>query len=413
MLRQIIVFSLCNNLSIMKQLLLSAAMIFSLSGTISARIVTTQANGNATNPFTWDCLCVPVDGDTIIINHALTLDVDYAFTMGGVQINASGSVTGNASNRIFGVSGGYFLNNGTMNMGYVFHNGGTFTNNTTITVTLNAGFDQAVTTINNGTLNVNDTLLINTLATFQNNGTVNCPEILNAGTYNNSGTTVADNFWSSGTLTHSSGLIQLAMSIYNTGNITFSAPSTITLDIWNAENFTANYYISARSLYNGDTVFGTATFTNNAVISLSQDLLNSETLAGNGDFCVANTTSNSGAVNGTLDICDLTGGNWDLNSGTVAGTVTYCSSSCTIGIDENSTMGLSLVPNPADNFIDILLPSNSSGTLQVIDFTGRVVIEMRVVSDVRIDISELAPGIYSVMLINDDAVMSEKLVIEK
>lgn len=396
----------------MKHLLLSAAMIFSLCGTLSARIVTTQANGNATNPFTWDCLCIPIDGDTIIINHALTLDVDYAFTMGGVQINASGSVTGNASNRIFGVSGGYFLNNGTMNVGYVFHNGGTFTNNTSITATLNAGFDQAVTTINNGTFNVNDTLLINTLATFQNNGTVNCPEILNAGTYNNAGTTIADNFWSSGTLTHSSGLIQLAMSIYNTGNITFSAPSAIALDIWNAENFTANYYISARSLYNGDTVFGTATFTNNATISLSQDLLNSETLMGSGDFCVANTTSNSGAVNGTLDICDLTGGNWDLNSGTVAGTVTYCSSSCTIGIDERSSVELLLLPNPANTYIDVMLPSSTSGTLQVIDVTGKVVMVMPVVSNVRIDVSGLAPGLYSIMVVSDENTWQEKVLIE-
>lgn len=396
----------------MKHILLSAAMIFSSCSFLSARIVTTQANGNATNPFTWDCTCIPIDGDTIIINHALTLDVDYAFTMGGVQINPGGSVTGNAANRIFGVSGGYFLNNGTMNMGYVFHNGGTFTNNTTITVTLNAGFDMAVTTINNGTFNVNDTLLINTLATFQNNGSVNCPEILNAGTFNNGGTTIADNFWTSGTLTHNSGLIQLAMSLYNTGNITFSAPSAITLDIWNAENFTANYYISARSLYNGDTVFGTATFTNNAVISLSQDLLNSETLTGNGDFCVANTTSNSGVVNGTLDICDLTGGNWDLNSGTVAGTVTYCSSSCTIGIAENSSHKLSLVPNPAGNYTDLVLPPNSSGTLRMIDITGRVVIEMQVVSNVRIDVSGLAAGIYSVTLTSDNNVMTEKLIVE-
>lgn len=397
----------------MKQILLSAALLFSACNFLSARIVTTQANGNATNPFTWDCTCIPVDGDTIIINHALTLDVDYAYTMGGIQVNASGSLTGNANNRIFGVSGGYFINNGTVNMAYIFQNGGSFTNNSTITVTRNAGLDQSVTLVNMGTFNVNDTLLINTQATFQNNGTMNSPEVLNAGTFLNTGSVSGDNFWTSGTFTHSAGMVQLAMSLYNTGNITFSAPSAITLDIWNAENFSANYYISARSLYNGDTIAGTASFTNNAMISLSQDLLNSETLGGNGDFCVANTTSNSGTVNGTLDICDLTGGNWDLNSGTVAGTVTYCSSSCAIGIAEAVAPSMSIVPNPSNDVINVTLPAATSGILRIVDIAGKVVIEMQVVSSVRVDVSGLAPGIYSVTVSNDRDVMHERLVIEK
>lgn len=396
----------------MKQILLSAALLFSTCNFLSGRIVTTQANGNATNPFTWDCTCIPIDGDTIIINHALTLDVDYAFTMGGIQVNASGSLTGNANNRIFGVSGGYFINNGTVNMAYVFHNGGTFTNNSTITVTRNAGIDMAVTLVNAGTFNVNDTLLINTPATFQNNGSMTCPEVLNAGTFLNTGTVISDNFWTSGTLNHTAGLLQLSMSLFNTGNITFSAPSTITLDIWNAENFTANYYISARTLYNGDSIAGTATFTNNAIISLSQDLLNSETLTGSGDFCVANVTSNSGAINGTLDICDLTGGNIDFNTGTVAGTVTYCSSSCTIGIAEEIEPAMSIVPNPSSDIINVTLPSATDGILRVVDITGKVVIESQFNSQARISVADLAPGMYSVMITSEKEVWQEKIIVE-
>lgn len=395
----------------MKHILLLTSLFFA-AASAEARIVTSQANGNATSPFTWDCTCIPVDGDTIMINHAVVLDVDYAFTMGGIQVNAGGSITGNANTRIFGVSGGYFLNNGTVNMAYVFHNGGTFTNNASITVTRNAGIDQPVTMVNNGTMNVNDTLLVSPTATFQNAGTVNCPEILNAGMYVNTGSTTADNLWTSGTFMHNSGMLSLAMSIYNSGNVTLNGASSVTQDIFNAENFTVNFYLSARTLYNGDSISGAATFTNNAMISLSQDLWNSETITGNGDFCVADSTINSGSVTGTLDICDLTGGNWDMNFGTVAGTVTYCSSSCTIGVDEVPTPSVTLVPNPAHTFVNVTLSSPASGTIRVTDMTGRLVMELPFITQAQINVENLAPGIYSVMVTTQNEIIAEKMIVE-
>lgn len=397
----------------MKHFLLAAAFVCAAASSADARIVTTQTNGNASNPFTWDCTCIPMNGDTIIINHALTLDVDYGYTLGAVQVNASGSVTGNAVSRIFGVSGGYFLNNGTVNVAYIYHNGGTFTNNGTITVTRNCGVDQAVTLVNNSSFNVNDTMLVNGAATFQNIGTFYCPEVLSTGTITNTGTMDADNVYSSGTFTHTSGLLQLAMSIYNTGNMTISGTSLIAQDIYNAGNYTQNSYIAVRNVYNGDSISGAAMFTNNTTISVSEDLWNSETLNGSGSFCVSDTTANSGVISGNLDICDQSGGNIDYNVGTIAGTVTYCSSGpCTIGMEEHALPSLSVMPNPASDFITVQLPYEACGILRVTDVTGKVVAEQQIVNRAQVNVSGFAPGMYSLMVITDDTVWNERVVVE-
>jgi hypothetical protein len=397
----------------MKQFLLAAAFVCGAIANGNARIVTTQTNGNATNPFTWDCTCIPVNGDTIVINHALTLDVDYAFTLGAVQVNATGSVTGNSVSRIFGVSGGYFLNNGIVSVAYVYHNGGTFTNNGTITVTRNCGVDQAVTLVNNASFNVNDTMLVNGAATFQNPGSFYCPEVLSTGTIANTGTFDADNVYSSGTFTHTGGLLQMNMSIYNSGVMTITGSSVIPQDVFNAGDFTLNSYMSVRNLYNGDSISGTATFTNNATMSISEDLWNSETINGTGNFCVSDTTANSGTISGTLDICDQSGGNIDYNVGTIAGTVTYCSSGpCTIGMEEHAVQPLSVMPNPASDFITVQLPYAASGIVRVTDVTGKVVSEIQIVNRAQVNVSGFAPGMYSVIVVTDEELWSERVVVE-
>lgn len=39
-------------------------------------------------------------------------------------------------------------------------------------------------------------------------------------------------------------------------------------------------------------------------------------------------------MNGTLDFCDNMGGVMDLNTGTIAGTIAFCSSGCFVGAAE-------------------------------------------------------------------------------
>ena len=387
----------------MKKSLLALFAIAALVFNVDARIVTTTMNGNATNPLTWNCLCVPMDGDTIIINHALTLDVDYGYTLGGVQINAGGSVTGNLNTRILAVGGGYFLNNGVVNVAYMYHSAGTFTNNGSITCTRNLGIDVMALIQNYGTLNVNDTLGINVNCVLNNFGTVNCPEIAVVGILNNTGAISGDNLYNLGSVSHVSGTINLNMSYYNDGTTTTNSGLTIGMDLLNSGTFVSNYYISAQSLYNGDTISGFALFTNNAMFSLADDLWNWQTLDGTGDFCVGDSLLNGGIVNGTLDVCDVNGGVWwDINVGSVAGTVTHCSSLCTIGIEESNAQQIKLAPNPANDNITLSMQSDAEYFVMITDVSGRVVLEQSMNGrQMVINTAAFGNGLYTVRVSGD------------
>jgi hypothetical protein len=396
----------------MKKSLLTLFILTVAFLSADARIVTTTMNGNATNPLTWNCLCIPMDGDTIIVNHALTLDVDYGYTLGGVQINAGGSVTGNLNTRILAVGGGYFLNNGTVNVAYIYHSAGTFTNNGTITCPRNLGVDVTAQLQNNGTLNVNDTLGVNTNCVLNNAGTINCPEVAIAGTLNNSGTVSGDNLYNLGTVTHTAGSITLNMSYYNDGASSINSNLSLGMDLWNSGTFVSNYYISAQSLYNGDTISGFALFTNNAMMSVSDDLWNWQTLDGTGDFCVGDSLLNGGIVNGTLDVCDVNGGVWwDINIGSVAGTVTHCSSSCTIGMNENHAEEVKLSPNPADEFITLSMERDADYYVVITDVSGRVVYESAMFGrQMQIATSGFSNGLYTVRVVAESTIMTSRFV---
>lgn len=402
----------CYKKNTMKQLCI---FLFAIAATctLNATVITSAANGNATNPFTWNCTCIPQDGDTIIINHAITLDVDYAFTMGGIQINAGGSVTGNSGQRIFGVSGGYFINNGTVNIGYLAHNGGTFVNNGSITVGGSLLIDQTVTLVNNAGLIVGDTVYINTNATLQNNFAMNTTELLSDGTITNPGNLTATNLFTGGTLTQTGSLI-LTGNLYNIGNAALNAYTEAGGNIYNAENMVITSYVKTQSFYNGDSISGTATVQNNGTVSISNSLYNSEDINGNGLFCIVDSSLNSGAINGTVDICDISGGGWDLNIGTEAGTVTHCANGpCTIGITEPQTAGMTMMPNPAHELLYLTFAQAQTGVVRITDITGRVVLEQQISgSSVALNVLTLPQGLYSVTFIGQSQSVSSRFVKE-
>lgn len=391
-------------------------MMLSFAVVLNARIVNSQNSGNATNPLTWDCLCIPVDGDTIMINHAVTLDVDYAFTMGGIHITSSGSLSGNSPARILGVSGGFLINDGSLDMGYLAHNGGIFTNNDTIYVSGSLLIDQAVTLFNNDLFMVNDSTFINTPSGLHNFGDFYPGILMNAGTVSNSapGRISAGRLLNSGTVTHSSFFpFDISGSLFNTGTITFNGTAYVGGNLWQAEQFTTSAYLRVLgTIYNGDTISGSATFTNNGTISVYNSLYNSEDLTGTGVFCVFDSTVNSGNVTGTLDICDITAGAWDMNVGTVAGTVTYCIGPCTLGIPEEPKSEFSIIPNPASESCTINLNANAVATIEVYDLFGRLIISQRGTGVTKIDISALAPGMYSVRVSTADSMSEQKLIVQ-
>lgn len=75
---------------------------------------TTIADGLASNPFVWDCICIPLPGDSVVINHTITLNYDYAISK-ALLVNTTGKLIGDNPNRGLLLTG-YFENRGYYNV---------------------------------------------------------------------------------------------------------------------------------------------------------------------------------------------------------------------------------------------------------------------------------------------------------
>lgn len=397
-----------------KTLLFSIGLI--APAALMAQTRTTIANGNATNPFTWDCTCVPMPGNTIIINHNVTLDSDFGYASGSVTINASGSLVGDVPGRIFGLSGGSFTNHGTLTVGNAYASGGTFTNNGTITITNGFAVGGSAHISTSTTLNVNDSLLIDVSAMVSNTGAITAPYTLCAGTMANSGSFTGTDFWNSGTMTNAAGPGYHLSNLYTSGTVNSNSMINVSNDLWNSENITNNNQIViGHDLMNGDTTSGTATLTNNGTISVAHDLNNSETLDGSGSYCIANASNNVGAVNGTLHICDQTGNDFDTNFGTIAGTVTFCSTpDCILGVTNIDQENLNkLYPNPVAHTLNIELNNSASYSLVLVNSMGQQAGQYSFNGNrFSIDLSGYSNGLYVYRISGNGSVLSGTLIKE-
>ncbi|HLP11318.1 MAG TPA: T9SS type A sorting domain-containing protein [Flavobacteriales bacterium] len=374
---------------------------------------TSVAAGNATNPLTWDCFCIPLPGDAIIINHAVILDSDFGYTSGSVTINAAGSLTGDIPTRAFALTGGSFTNNGTMTVGDFYHGGGSFSNSGTLTILNAFASDMTAVTTTTGTFNVNDTLYINTGATLNANGIIYAKTTASAGTLNNYGDFTGDDVFNTGMIGNTSGPGMDIDNLYTSGTVNNNSLIHCSLDLWNSETFTnGNSIVIDRNFWNGDTIAGSATFTNNGTISVAVDLNNSETMDGTGDYCVAGSSTNAGVVNGTLDICDLSGTNFDTNIGTIAGTVTHCSAgSCAIGVAENKMFEHAVYPNPFNTIINFETKINGAYKLNVTNSVGEIIFNLNFTGNkYSLDASALTQGVYFYSLSSEAGVVNGTLV---
>ena len=395
-------------------LLLFSVALIALNANSQTR--TSIANGNATNPFTWDCTCVPSPGNNIIINHNVSLDADFGYSSGSVLINASGSLIGSVPTRAFAMTGGSFTNNGTFTVGNYYHGGGTFSNTANFTVLNIFASDLTAITNNTGTFTATDTLYINTNASFNNNNMLIIGTMANTGTYTQNGSIMGGDYLNSGTSTFTSGAGSDLANFYNSGTISNSTTMTLSGDLWTSENFTNSALIDITNDYwNGDTISGTATFTNNGTISVGNNLTNSEAMNGSGDYCIANSSTNGGAVTGTLDICDQTGGaGFDINVGTVAGTVTFCAAGpCALGITDNElTQIISVTPNPFNSQITLQVKNGSTLNFVLLNSLAQEVYQSNVTGNLNLDMSAIGSGIYIYKVSINGKLYSGKLIKE-
>lgn len=359
--------------------------------------ITSTQNGNASNPLVWDCLCFPTTDDDIIINHAISMDVDWAITAGGsITVNASGSLIQNGVHVILvDGAGAQYINNGTSNLSDIaFTNGGSGTNSDDFII--DRGFYLGTGSIytNTGIVGGIDSLL--TEGNFTNNGTCFTGNFLNTGTFVNNGHLAGDSAGNTGTFNSIGGYMYFT-AFGNTGtfSMTGSGFMDVTQNWFNAGDFTlgAGLQIYAHTnFYNGDTLAGLASLHNNGTIEVTNDFYNNFNMDGSGNFCVGADSYNSGSVSGTLDFCDNTGVDFDWTTGTIAGTVTFCQPGCYLKVDENDLEEVRIYPNPSagtfnfdaiHNYTDCVVYSVSGQQIEHIHLEGNTV-----------DLNQLDAGMY-------------------
>ncbi|MFN8207978.1 MAG: T9SS type A sorting domain-containing protein [Bacteroidales bacterium] len=84
------------------------------------------------------------------------------------------------------------------------------------------------------------------------------------------------------------------------------------------------------------------------------------------------------------------------------------------GISENRTLKLDVFPNPAHDFVTVSLEKASSGSISLVDMTGKIISSRTLQNEqlVRFDTRNFSKGIYFVTVTENSQVYRSKLVIQ-
>lgn len=154
----------------------------------------------------------------------------------------------------------------------------------------------------------------------------------------------------------------------------------------------------------------------NALIALD-NIGNYDTIEGEGRICVAEYSENTGTIHGLIDFCDLTPTVAappfiDANSGSVAGSVTFCLQNCgPFQIIESGLSQARIGPVPAQDVLHVDAPAGTSFTL--LDATGRAVLTTAFSSSgtSMLDVADLQPGHYTAVLNKGEVRLARNVLI--
>lgn len=305
------------------------------------QIITASNNGNYSSPSTWDCNCIPADGDSIEINKIVTLDTDLYFTSLGIRVKSSGQLIQDATPRNIWLDGSSKL-----------YNSGTVTINT-----LHVG--QLASVDNNLSLNCTDSIWNE--GYIHSNLSVSTADFNNDVTgyfENNAGVTISNNFNNSGYLDHSGNMF-VENNFSNCNN--------------SGSNATTNF---------------------SGIICIMGDMNNciSDSIYGPGVMTINGSSNNYGVIsgsgvykteNGTFTVL----GNFSATLGTGV-----CGGA---GINENFTTKMTCFPNPASDELTVVF--NETGPYTLTTISGRIVLEGNISNQsTQIDITMLEQGIYTI-----------------
>lgn len=318
-----------------------AAVLF--SGLAKAQVYTTTQNGLFYNPLVWDCICVPADGDSLVINHDIQMNFPIYYTSGQIVINPGASLTEDGSNKDIWVNGGSLINNGTLEAYRLYISGGFITNT--------------------GTMGPLDSLW--TQAPMTNSGTITTYDFLNDQTavFGNSNTlTITNNFNNQGVFN-------------NSGSITVA-------------NDFSNCNIQSMD----------AVFTNSGTMCITNDFSNcaGDTLAGSGDYFIGGSSANLGVFTGSFTFHTPSG---TIGvPGTIGGGVTVTTGACNLSIENETGLEFSVYPNPTSSLINV---SFEEFEYVIYDYTGAMA-AYGWSDDSVINVDELDLGVYWLRVLTAD-----------
>jgi len=362
-----------------KNLLIIVMLTIGIS-TLSQAQITSVADGNWTSPATWGGV-PPTPGSDVVINHQVVLDMDYGYTSGSIIINGAGSLTGNSNMRALAliIGGmGTLTVHGSLNVARIALMSGSLTNNGTV---VSDSLFNAVILNNNTGATINTGQLMNsTGGNLTNNGTINTTNFLNIETATNNNSLTTNDFMNSKSFTNgATGLISVG-----------------------------------HDFLNSDSLATPTTFVNNGTVYVGNDWLNTESVSGSGKFCVLNNTSNTGLMTGSFDFCDQTGGNVDINTGTIQPTITWCQFPCDLNSDELSqVMEINLYPNPNNGIFSVSANIQVSD-IEIFNIIGKVVHKQKLTNAANVvNLNTQPSGVYFYKVYQGkEAVFSGKLVVK-
>ena len=331
----------------MKRILLGFALISTVS--FGQQTINSVQDGDFFAFGTWDCFCLPADGDTVNVNHDLNMNFGIPYTMGMITVNASGSLSDGGVDKDIYINGGQFVNFGTVNIdGFWLDSGSVYNSGTMILDSLLTQGDF----INDGQINVFD-FAHDQNATFENNAIL---EITN--NFNNQGTFLNNDL----------------MTVVNDASIC----NIQTMD---------------------------ALFFNEGTLCVENDfaVCSGDTLSGAGTIYIAAASINDGVVNGTLHV-NTPSGAFGLNTGTVGPSVTFGTDACGLSTNISEVSQWDLYPNPANN---VIISSEQNIEYVIYDLSGKLLKSAFTING-SIDVSHLSTGAYLIEMTNKAGTIETK-----
>ena len=358
-----------------------------------SQAVSSVANGNWTNPATWNCTCVPINGNSVTISHSVTLNTSMLFNTGGITINNNGSLVHDAARDIM-ISGGYFYNNGNASFRFFNLASGTGSNSGTFSIT---AITNSVSLTNAGTINM-DSMYVAGNFTNTSTGKVNGNKIAFVSPVMNDGRITVSLSLNSSTMTNNN--YHGGYAFTNNGLYNNNDSIILTYSMWNKIRFNNNAgsLIKLTKNFHNYTIGNTASFNNNGNVIILDSYYNSDTVRGTitGTFTVADSSSNSGRMNGNFKFCDQTPPGAapyvDFNIGVISNGITWCAPA---GIKINEMkVSFSIYPNPSSGVIYV--SGTKEEVLSLYDNLGKRVqlIELNKENNFDAKIDGLNEGMY-------------------